>query len=355
MKRQNANVKNKFEKQIFAFSVEIYLVPSRRRNYETIQLKEMSSLKNSNIKNHIEQYSKRSWLLLFAFAFSLFSLFSGCDQTFNPIRDNYRAPFSMFGYLDVSADTQWVRVTPVRGQIDLSTTVPEMFVSVEDLKSGNRATFKDSLFLHGDGFHVLNAWGATDILKPEQTVRFKAERPDGAESHVNISFPPDFPTPRMEIYEMSDLVLVYIEGVERLVEVQVRALAHVKAPSAGWDYIDVFRRPMRRITKTGTGAYRVQMTPGSKYVVNVPEPPAGWDDLEIEYMHHQLFVASGGPEWNEDFKGLRDIEYSLPERISNVENGTGYMFGIVSKSIPFKSCFDDQGEFIACPAEIPLQ
>lgn len=293
----------------------------------------------------------------FTFLFSLFTtilLLSGCDQTFQPIQDNYHVPFSMFGYLDVSADTQWVRVTPVRHQIDISTDVPEMAVSVTDLKTGNSAAFNDSLFLYPDGRHILSAWNTTDILKPEQTVRFKAERPDGAESHSTITFPPDFPTPRVEIYEESDLVLLYIEGVERLVEVQVRALAHVKAPSEGWDYIDVFRRPMRRIYQTGTDAFRVQMTPGSKYVLNVREPRAGWDDLEVEYLDHQIFVASGGPEWREDLSDLPDIEYSLPEVLSNVENGTGYMFGIVSKSVPFKSCFDEHGEFISCPEEVPL-
>ncbi|MDR9364594.1 MAG: hypothetical protein RI575_04615 [Balneolaceae bacterium] len=310
-------------------------------------------MKSSYIKNHIEQLSNRVWLLLhFTFAFCLFTTLPGCEQTFQPIKDNSRAPFSMFGYLDVSADTQWVRVTPVRGQIDISTEVPEMTVNVTDLETGNSAAFNDSLFLSPDGRHILNAWNTTDILKPEQTVRFKAERPDGASSQVNISFPPDFPTPRMEIYEVSDLVLVYIEGVERLVEVQVRALAHVISPSAGWDFIDVFKRPIRRITKTGAGTYRVLMTPGSKYVLNVPEPPA--DDLEVEFLDHQIFVASGGPEWREDLGDLRDIEYSLPEEISNVEDGTGYMFGIVSKSIPFESCYDEQGEFIACPEEAPL-
>jgi hypothetical protein len=311
-------------------------------------------MESSNFKTSIEELSNRSWLTLFTFAFCLFTVFSGCDQTFQPIQDNSRAPFSMFGYLDVSADTQWVRVTPVRGQIDISTDVPEMTVSVTDLNTGNSAAFDDSLFLSPDGRHILTAWNTTDILKPEHMVRFKAERPDGADSHVDITFPPDFPTPRMEIYEISDVVLVYIEGVERLVEVQARALVHVKAPSAGWDFIDVFKKPIRRITKTGPGAYRVLMTPGSKYVLNVPEPPAGLDDLEVEYLDHQIFVASGGPEWREDFADLRDIEYSLPERISNVENGTGYMFGIVSKSIPFENCFDDEGEFIACPEEPPL-
>jgi hypothetical protein len=159
----------------------------------------------------------------------------------------------------------------------------------------------------------------------------------------------------MEIYEVAELVLVYIEGVENLVSVQVRSLAHVKAPSAGWDYIDVFRRPIRRIVRTGPGTYRILMTPGVKYNAIVTTPPAGRDDLEIEYLQHQLFVASGGPEWNEELNDLKDIEYALPEVISNVENGTGYIFGIVSKSVPFKSCFDDQGEFVACPEEKPLQ
>lgn len=310
-----------------------------------------------SIENRKVIQGKEVLRLLFTFAFSFFTiLLSGCDQTFEPIQDNSRAPFSMFGYLDVSADTQWVRVTPVRGQIDPSTTVPEMSISVEDLETGNRATFTDSLFLHGDGFHVLNAWGATDILKPEQTVRFKAERPDGAESHVNITFPPDFPTPRLEIFELTNIAFLYIEGVENLIDVQSRTKARVISPSAGWNYVDVFWSSHNRIDKTGPTEYLVWLTPGDKFNVmgQLPEPPAGWDDLEIEYIQHQLFVASGGPEWNEDFKDLSDIEYALSERISNVENGTGYMFGIVSKSIPFKNCFDDEGEFIACPEEVPL-
>lgn len=310
-----------------------------------------------SIENREVSQEKEVLRLLFTFTFSLFTiLLSGCDQTFNPIQDNYRAPFSMFGYLDVSADTQWVRVTPVRSQIDLSTTIPEMTVSVEDLETGNRATFTDSLFLHGDGFHVLNAWVATDILKPEQTVRFKAERPDGASSQVNITFPPDFPTPRLEIFELTNIAFLYIEGVENLIDVQSRTKARVISPSAGWNYVNVFWSSHKRIDKTGPTEYLVWLTPGDKFNVlgQLPEPPAGWDDLEIEYMQHQLFVASGGPEWKEDFKDLSDIEYALSERISNVENGSGYMFGIVSKSIPFKNCFDDEGEFIACPEEVPL-
>lgn len=296
--------------------------------------------------------------LLFTFALSLFTLLhiSGCDQTFQPIQDNSSAPFSMFGYLDASADTQWVRVTPVRGQIDLSTDVPDMTVTVEDLKTGNSSMFTDSLFLFPDGFHILNAWAATDMLKPEGSYRLTAERPDGASSSVTVTMPPDFPTPRMEVYDIVDVVHLYIDGVEHLIDVQVRTKARVISPSAGWNYVDVFWSSQRRIDELESGSYLVWMTPGSKFNVlgHLTEPPAGWDDLEIEYLQHQVFVASGGPDWKEEFKELDDYRYSLPEVISNVESGTGYMFGIVSKSVPFKSCFDDQGEFIACPEEVPL-
>lgn len=290
------------------------------------------------------------------FTVSLFTcllLFFGCDQTFQPIRDNSIAPFSIFGYLDASADTQWVRVAPIRKQISMSAEdIPDMTITVEDMQTGNTAIMYDSLFQIPDGRNVLNAWGTMDFLKPEQTYTLQAEREDGAESHVEITFPPDFPTPRLEIKEIFDQALLYIEGVENLVTVQVRTLARVISPSAGWDYVDVFWTPHRRIDEIRPGEYRVLMKPDSKFNVSVSQPPR--DDLVIEYLHHQVFVASGGPEWNKNLSDLSDIQYSLPEVISNVENGTGYMFGIVSKSIPFKNCFNDQGEFIACPEEVPL-
>ena len=52
------------------------------------------------------------------------------------------------------------------------------------------------------------------------------------------------------------------------------------------------------------------------------------------------FVANGGPEWSDQFESVDDIIYSLPESFSNVENGLGYLVGIVSKTIRWMSCFE---------------
>lgn len=309
-------------------------------------------------------HCKHTPTILFAFVLSLFPclfLLTSCDQTFQPIQDNSEAPFSLFGYLDASADTQWVRVTPIRGQIDLSANAPDINVILEDLETGHSESLIDSLFLFGDGFHILNAWNTTDMLKPNGSYRITAERPDGASSRATITMPPDFPTPRLELYPDVKIAYLFINGVENLIDAQIRSRARIIAPSAGWNYVDVFWTSLSEIAREiqvlpTPGSYVVRMSTGAWRNVrpHLTAPPAGWDDLTIEYLDSQVFVASGGPEWREEFRGLDDYRYSLPEAISNVESGTGYMFGIVSKSVPFKNCFDDQGEIIACPEEVPL-
>lgn len=65
--------------------------------------------------------------------------------------------------------------------------------------------------------------------------------------------------------------------------------------------------------------------------------------IEIKTHSRNIIVASGGPEWREEISSIGDIEYALPEGLSNVENGLGYMLGIVSKTIPYfpsDACFE---------------
>lgn len=62
-------------------------------------------------------YGSRTLAILFTFAVSLLPcllFLTGCDQTFQPLQENNAAAFSMFGYLDASADRQTVRITPLQ-------------------------------------------------------------------------------------------------------------------------------------------------------------------------------------------------------------------------------------------------
>lgn len=290
--------------------------------------------------------------LLIAVCFLL--TLTGCDQTFQPLQKNDETPFSIYGYLDASADTQWVRVTPIRDQLNQPPVKPEMQLTLEHIESGNTSALHDSLFLFPDGFHIINAWTDMD-LEPGQHYRLRAERPDGTVSGVTVALPDEFPAPRLQITEGASFANLYIEGVDRLVDVQTRTRARILALESGWDFVGVYTISHNLIRKTAPRKYNVQLYKSRvlNYVRGqIPAPPRG--ELEIIPLRRQIFVASGGPEWNENLASLNDLEYSLPDNVSNVENGVGYLFGIVSKSIPFKSCFNDQGELIACSEEQPL-
>jgi hypothetical protein len=78
------------------------------------------------------------------------------------------------------------------------------------------------------------------------------------------------------------------------------------------------------------------------------------ENAKSELLGRQIFVAAAGPEWDEDIPSFDDLSYALPDAASNVENGVGYVIGIVSKSIPYKNCFDEEGDVVSCPAEQPI-
>ncbi len=54
---------------------------------------------------------------LFFFITSILYVLSACDSSFNPLAENNRFNFTIYATLDLSTDTQWVRVMPVRDSI----------------------------------------------------------------------------------------------------------------------------------------------------------------------------------------------------------------------------------------------
>lgn len=272
-------------------------------------------------------------------------LFTGCNQSFQPIGDDENYTFSIYGYIDASADTQWVRVAPARQQLETLDEVPEMHVTLTHLESGEMAVMNNSLVPSPDGRHIPLAWTTIDV-DPDQSYTLRAERPDGAESHVTVTTPPDFPTPILLTGEQGLSGDLLIKGVERLADVQTI-----------WKS---YGRVHYRIRRDWTDPL-----PGYDYTISLPlgrdlfylfeskgrQPPPINVLIDVP---RQVFIASGGPGWNDEITEFNDLEYSYPKSFSNVEGGVGYVIGIVSKTIPFKGCFNDEGENIACPLEQPF-
>jgi len=279
-------------------------------------------------------------------------LLTGCNETFQPLEENSTSPFSIFGFLDASVDTQWVRVSPLREQLDSFTEKPEMEITLENLSNGKSTAMADTLirFFSPSGINAPNAW-TTMKLDFGQTYRLEAKRPDGATSSAVVTTPENFPTPRLEVTGFSFDRLV-IRGAEPLVDVQSRWFYCIVNGGQRFDRLVIIPY-IERVEKRGPGEFVLNInTVQERRRVNEQfKPPA---NAEVELLGRQIFVAVAGPEWDNSIRSFNDLRYALPDEASNVENGVGYVIGIVSKSIPYKNCFDEAGNHISCPEEQPI-
>ena len=130
-----------------------------------------------------------------AAAMLLGTLAGGCDYPFHPYQDDHDAPFSMIGYLDQKADTQWVRVMPVRQNLLLDPGPIDAVVTLEEVATGRTVTMNDSVFSFTDprleGVAYAHNYWTTERLEPEATYRLKAVRSDGASTTATIALPPE--------------------------------------------------------------------------------------------------------------------------------------------------------------------
>lgn len=258
----------------------------------------------------------------------------------------------MFGYLDASVDTQRVRVSPLRRELDFFTEEPEMRVTLKNLETGKSVVMNDYLHQYSFPFGLTapNVW--TDMkLDYGQTYRLRAERPDGASTGVTVTTPNNFPIPRLHV---TGLVYdkLYINDVESLVDVQSRWFYQIHYK--GESYKRIIKIAYRdQVEKRGANDYILDInTITERRKVNNKFPNAA--GAEVEFLGRQIFVASAGPEWDENITSFDDLRYALPDVASNVENGVGYLIGIASKSIPYENCFDEEGAIVSCPEEQPI-
>ncbi len=74
-------------------------------------------------------------------------LLSACDESVNPIIESDRN-YTLFGVLDMGRDTQFVRVIPIRSELESeSQTPPDVVFTSEDLTNGSKLTWQDSVIV----------------------------------------------------------------------------------------------------------------------------------------------------------------------------------------------------------------
>ena len=259
---------------------------------------------------------------------------SACDDTFSPIQPS-DVQFSIFGFLDASADTQWVRVMPLRPVLTTEPGPLGAVVSIENVATGQVVELRDSVFRFGtnpdvgsEGVYLHNYW-TTEVIEPGVTYRFSAITEGHEESSAVIEIPPDYSVEVWLAQERSQQDdLVRITGLEHLGLVLViihlrdacgpdvqRNLFDTRAPSTDGIMVPISARP--RGTRENCGSPQISS--------------------------REILIVGSGEEWPSGFDNSPSA-LGVADAPSNVSNAVGFLGGVLTKLLPYETCRIDSRE-----------
>lgn len=132
-------------------------------------------------------FSRRS-RVFFGFVCLAVALFTGCENTIDPISE--RAPYSVYGYLSLSNSPHFIRVKPLGDPILPNTGLSiDATVTLTNLEDGTSRTLTDSIITF-DGTPTHNFW-TNGPVQPRTEYRLTVERSDGATTQATAVTPTD--------------------------------------------------------------------------------------------------------------------------------------------------------------------
>lgn len=252
---------------------------------------------------------------------------TGCNDDFAPIEPSDRA-YSIFGYLDASADTQWIRVMPVRHTLLSPDDPPDFRVTLEHVETGRVIEMRDTIIhftrnrpgVGSEGIFLNHAW-TTERIEPGATYRFRAQRLDGgpvAEAVVRI--PRDF---RVEVWRRTGDDQLRLQGVRNLAFVRAYTYFYDECGSG----VQMDRFPTYA---SGTDEYDFPLNPTVDQREDCGENPPVVEDRE-------LWIVGSGDPWPVS-ADLNPWAIDLPDVKSNITNSVGFLGGVLTKRVPFEEC-----------------
>lgn len=255
---------------------------------------------------------------------------AACDESFAPIAPSELA-FSVFGYLDASADTQWIRVMPIRA---LKTTTPDPFpatVTLEHLGTGQIIELRDSLFTFApvlapdfgaDGVFLHNFW-TLEPIEPGAAYRFSVRREGEEPAEAIVEIPLDYDV-EVAIRQGSGPV-----ATDTLVTTGVKYLPFITATTRFYDDCG---------SGESRGMYNGRSTVGDAYRISILKPavtPRFQCGLPL-VENRDLFIVGSEAAWPTG--GFAPGALGEAGRSSNVTNAVGFLGGVFTKVIPYEDC-----------------
>lgn len=246
---------------------------------------------------------------------------SGCDDTFEPLQPNNKYAFSMYGTLDVTADTQWVRVMPIGERLFNNKPDPNgTVVTLKNLESNISVTLEDSLFEFGGPAYVWNYYTTTP-LEPETMYELKAVSPDGRKSTATVKTPKQLIVPEVE-YNMT-AERGEVEGItdENLVVAEVTYWAQFIDDMGNWTGFEKYVISVLGNASVIPVRSTFRFTFESR---NLLSRAVGVSFSRIRIDNVYVRVATADTVWP-SYMDITEEEAAMPDVVSNVDFGTGYV------------------------------
>ncbi|MEM9997425.1 MAG: hypothetical protein AAF809_06955 [Bacteroidota bacterium] len=257
-------------------------------------------------------------------ALAVLVLSPGCETSFDPFEET-DVRFSMFGYLDLSADTQFVRVNELNTSV-FTTAEIDAAVALTHVESGRTVTLRDSAVTirrgAGDGTIVHNFWTTTPI-EPEATYRLETTASDGSTASATFRTPAEAPVPVLDagIIPFSPspprAQSITLAGVAKLADIRVRFRLSSPNTLVTISYIDKLFESSDGRLLAGFDAY------GDVQDALSGDGSAVCPSLESA----EVFVAATTTDWP-DFWQFDLETLVLPTTATNVVGGLGYVGGV---------------------------
>lgn len=261
---------------------------------------------------------QRSHLIILSICCALF-ITSSCNNTFDPLQKDQPYAFSMYGFLDVHADTQYVRVMPI-----LESLLPNHLDTVDYSVTITRISNQETVEMSPERFDFgtdMSFWNfLTNIqIYPNESYLIRSTNSDGFHTSVFVHLPDTLPEPQVDDYNFSDESGL-ITGFYSDTLVSAGMLyVYTDAASSGQIYTQYISHLNEGLILDGSYRFRFR---------NFARLPRNIRILQREF--HIVTATTSYP----DLKDLSFDEMTIPTLVTNVENGTGFVAGISRRIVP---------------------
>lgn len=262
-------------------------------------------------------------------------LLIGCETSFDPIKQNNRH-YSVFGYLNASADTQYIRIEKLRdGQFASAPTELEAEVKLTNTTTGKTVTLRDSLFYFLGGTRSAHNFYTTADIVPTQSYRLDILGRETTSSD-DVDIPEAFPEP-VVVDSLQLVRTVEISGIDRLILAKV--IYHITTkclpgfPSGCSPMQNqISFSYLQDTVKAFNGDIQVEIRLGNDLLEIENDYPPRQGERSFIVDKVEFIVAAGTDDWP-DFLSLDEEAAAVPGTASNIEGGVGFLGGTVTDTL----------------------